>query len=213
MRLAVIGASGWIGGLVAAEAHARGHEVTALVRDPVRGAAVAPGARTVVAALGDTQAVADALSGQDAVCSAYRAPHEAPSEMLPAARSLLEGARTAGVRRFLWVGSTAALQVPGAGGDVVDLPGFPEDWRASGLVHRETLNLFRAEGEDLDWTYACPPTSIAPGERTGSYRIRPDELLLDDEGQSRISAEDFAAAVVDVLEAGTHVRERIAIAY
>jgi putative NADH-flavin reductase len=105
------------------------------------------------------------------------------------------------------------LETPDGSGDIVDLPAFPEDWRAAGLAHRETLNAFRSEGVDLDWTYVCPPTGIAPGERTGVYRVGVDRLLVDEEGQSTVSAEDFAVGVADLLESGDHVRERVTIAY
>ena len=73
--------------------------------------------------------------------------------------------------------------------------------------------MFRSDGTDLDWTYVCPPTGIAPGERTGVYRVGVDRLLVDEQGQSTVSAEDFAVGVADLLESGGHMRERVTIAY
>jgi putative NADH-flavin reductase len=213
MRLAIVGATGWLGGLVAAEALNRGHSVTAVVRDPGRADRIDSRARVAVAKLGDPEGLDEALSGHDAVLSAYRAPADTPGEMPAQAGSLLTAARRAGVRRIVWIGGTAVLETPDGSGDIVDLPAFPEDWRAAGLAHRETLNAFRSEGVDLDWTYVCPPTGIAPGERTGVYRVGVDRLLVDEEGQSTVSAEDFAVGVADLLESGDHVRERVTIAY
>jgi putative NADH-flavin reductase len=103
--------------------------------------------------------------------------------------------------------------VPGGGEDIVDRPEFPAEWKARTLAHRDTLRLFRREAEDLDWTYVSPPTLTAPGERTGSYRVGGDELLLDESGESRISAEDLAVAVLDLLERSEHRGARITLAY
>jgi uncharacterized protein len=213
MRLAIVGATGWLGGLAAAEALDRGNEVTGVVRDPKRADRVDSRARVAVATLGDQDRLSKALSGHDAVLSAYRAPAEAPDEMPESAGSLLAAARGAGVRRIVWIGGTAVLETPDGAGDIVDVPAFPEQWRAAGLAHRATLNVFRSDGADLDWTYVCPPTGIAPGERTGAYRVGRDRLLVDEQGQSTFSAEDFAAGVVDLLESGDHVRERVTFAY
>jgi uncharacterized protein len=211
MRLAVIGATGWLGGLVVGEALDRGHDVTAVVR--VEGSALDARAGTRVADIADRDALAAALAGHDAVFSGYRAPREDPGRMVGAARSLIEAARAAGVRRVVWPGGTGTLQVPGGGMDIVDVPQFPEEWKAPTLAHRDVLNLFRAEAGDLAWTYVSLPRTIEPGERSGSYRVGGDELLLDENGESRISAEDFAVAVLDLLERDEHAGERITVAY
>lgn len=213
MTVGVIGATGWIGGLVVGEALDRGHQVTAIVRDLSRAEALDARAGAAVASIIDQAAVAGAIEGDDAVVSAYRAPREQPEEMLIAARALIDAARQTGVRRIVWTGGTGALQVPGGGGDIVDQPGFPAEWKAPTLAHRDTLKLFRREAADLDWTYVSPPVLIEPGDRTGSYRVGNDELLLDEQGQSRISAEDLAAAVLDLLERAEHCGRHITLAY
>lgn len=213
MRLAIVGATGWLGGLAAAEALDRGHRVTALVRDSERAAEVDARADVALAALEEPELLGAALSGQCAVLGAYRAPAGIPGEMPGRAEALLAASRGADVRRIVWIGGTAALEVPDGNGDIVDLPDFPKEWRPAGLAHRETLNVFRSNAADLDWTYVCPPTGIAPGQRTGVYRVGRDRLLVDGEGKSAVSAEDFAAGIVDVLESGDHIRERVTIAY
>src|SRR4249919_1029994 len=110
MRLAIVGATGWLGGLVAAEALDRGHPVTAVVRDPGRADRVDARAHVAVATLGDPEGLDEALSGHDAVLSAYRAPADAPGDMPAQAGSLLTAARRAGVRRIVWIGGTAVLE-------------------------------------------------------------------------------------------------------
>jgi putative NADH-flavin reductase len=195
MRIAVIGASGWLGGLAAAEARERGHEVTEVGR--------------ANADATDPDATKRVLGGHDAVVSAYRAPPDNLDEMYDVARSVM----AAGVARIAWIGGTGVLRVPGGGPDIVDLPQFPADWRPGTLVHRDVRNMFRDDGAELEWTYISPPRSIEDGERTGSYRTGVEEMVFDNEGQSAISAQDFAAAIVDVLENGTHVREHVTFAY
>jgi uncharacterized protein len=213
VRLAVIGASGWIGGLVTGEALERGHEVTGLLRDSGKAEALPGGAGSAVADVTDAEAVANAIDGHDAIVGAYRAPAEQPEQMPQAARSVCEAAGRSGVTRLIWTGGTGVMRVPGTDTDVVDLPQFPEEWRASTLAHREALQVLRSDGEELDWTYVCPPRTIEPGDRTGEYRTSVDDMLFDENGQSRISAEDFAVAVVDLLESGEHRGERVNFAY
>jgi uncharacterized protein len=213
MRVAVIGATGWLGGLVAGEALQRGHTVTAILRDPARAEALDRRADSAVASVTDGDALAAAFAGRDAIVGAYRAPQDDPDEMPRAAASVIDAARRAGVGRMVWIGGTGVLKVPGSGTEIVDLPEFPSGWRASTLAHREALATFRRDAADLAWTYVSVPRTIEPAERTGSYRTGADELLVDDRGESRISAEDFAVAIVDLLESGSGVRAHLTFAY
>lgn len=213
MKIALIGATGWIGCHVLREACERGHEVTAVLRDSSRVESVGPAVGTAVADVKDCGALQDAIEGKDAVVSAYRAPAEQPQDLVVAARAVIAAVRGAGVPRLVWVGSTATLKLPGTDTDLVDLPQFPADWKRSGFAHRDSLRLFRDEGDGLGWTYISVPRTIEDGERTGTYRLGGDEPLFDDEGQSRISTEDFAVAIVDSLERGDHAGQRITVAY
>jgi putative NADH-flavin reductase len=99
----------------------------------------------------------------------------------------------------------------GPGLQLVDTPDFPAAWRRVALDHRDALALWRAV-PDLDWTYASPAAVIAPGTRTGIYQTGDDLLLVDAEGKSRISMEDFAVAVVDLVEQASHKRQRVTFA-
>jgi putative NADH-flavin reductase len=117
------------------------------------------------------------------------------------------------VRRVLVVGGAGSLQVaPGL--DLVDAPGFPEAWKGVALAHRDALKVWRGpQAAELEWTYVSPAALIEPGERRGSYRTGTDRLVADEQGNSHISAEDFAIALVDEIEQGNHVRARFTAAY
>jgi hypothetical protein len=95
---------------------------------------------------------------------------------------------------------------------VVDTPEFPEQWKASALGARDTLDRLRNESS-LDWTLLSPAVVIAPGERTGQFRIGGDQLLADADGQSRISVQDDSVAMLDELEQPAHSRRRFSVAY
>jgi len=109
------------------------------------------------------------------------------------------------------VGGAGSLEVaPGL--QVVDTPDFPEQWKQSALGAREALNLLRKENS-LNWTMLSPAAFLQPGERTGKFRLGTDQLLADAQGESRISVEDYAVAMIDELEHPAHARSRFTLAY
>jgi len=207
MRIALIGATGMIGSRIAAEARSRGHEVTGITSSGSDG--------TVTADARDAASVAAAVRGHDAVVDAIAPPRDgsdATPPMLEYARGILEGMRSAGVRRLLIVGGASSLEVaPGV--RLFDSPRFPEAARNEAAAGIAQFALIREEAGDLDWTYVSPAAIIAPGERTGTFRVGGDQLLTDAEGNSSISAEDYAIALVDELEKGQAIRRRISVAY
>ncbi|MFD4510643.1 NAD(P)-dependent oxidoreductase [Streptomyces sp. NPDC058457] len=206
MKILLIGATGMIGSRVAAEASARGHEVTAATRS---------GRTGITLDVTDPGQVAEAAAGHDAVVSAVSPPRDGSdpaAPLLAAYRSLLDGLRTAGVRRLLVVGGAGSLRTA-SGQDRVDTPGFPAIYKAESLAQREVLRLLRVEADDLDWTYVSPADEIAPGERTGTFQLGWDDLLTAEDGSSFISAEDYAVALVDELEKGVAIRRRMTLAY
>lgn len=200
MKIALFGAGGTIGSRIAKEAAKRGHSVTPISRKgQVRADATKP------------EEVAKAVRGHDAVVNATGPQAGEPVESLAAvARGVIEGAKKGGVKRLLVVGGAGSLEVA-PGKRLVDTPQFPAAWKPVALAHAGTLDLYRKS--DLDWTYLSPAALIAPGERTGKYRTGSDQLLTDAKGESRISAEDFAVAVVDELEKNRNVRKRFTVAY
>lgn len=211
MKIALFGAGGMLGSRIAQEALDRGHELTAVSRDPQKLALQHPKLHKLRGDALDPASVTAAVLGQDAVISAFGPGHHGdPQDVVRAARALTAGVKAAGVKRLLVVGGAGGLEVkPGL--QLVDTPDFPAAWKPVALAHREALAVYR--GADLDWTYLAPAALIQPGQRTGRYRSDGDCLLTDAEGESRISAEDYAVAMLDELERPKHPRARFTAAY
>jgi putative NADH-flavin reductase len=216
MKLVLFGATGNVGRRVAAEALDRGHEVVGVVRDPAAVASPDPRVHLLRGDATNAESVAEAVRGADAVVSAISPRPNArglPAPSLSAnARALIAGLRAAGVRRVLYVGGASSLEVaPGLA--LADTPDFPAAYKSEAQEGRDALAVWRGEADGLDWTYLSPAAEIAPGERTGSYRTTRDRLLVDADGKSFISFEDYAVAVLDELERPEHVGQRFGVAY
>jgi uncharacterized protein len=197
MKIVVFGPTGMIGSPITTELEQRGHQVTRA-------------SRATGADITSPESVAATAAGSDAVISAVSA-RGVDYTLADVARSLIDGARTAGVRRIVVVGGAGSLEVtPGV--RLVDTPDFPEEWKAEALQHADALDVYRAV-DDLDWTFVCPAAFIHPGERTGHYRLGGDELLANEDGNSDISAEDYAIAIADLVERDDHNRQRVAAAW
>ncbi|MFG2245578.1 NAD(P)-dependent oxidoreductase [Spirillospora sp. NPDC048823] len=207
MRILLIGATGMIGRRVADEARRRGHEVTGVTRSGNEG--------TARAEARDTEAIAALAKGHDAAVLSVPPPRdgsETTGPLLATTRGVLDGLRRADVRRLIVVGGAGSLEIaPGV--RLVDTPGFPAEYESEALAAAEQLGVIRAEAGDLDWTYISPAAVIEPGERTGEFRLGGDRFLSDADGNSAISAEDYAIALVDELEKNNAVRQRITVAY
>ena len=209
MKVVLFGASGMIGSRVLAELVRRGHSVTAVVRHPEKVEA-ATGVNAVKGDVTDTASVATVAKGADAAVSAYSPPRTNPESLIDATRSLLKGLAEAGVRRLIMVGGAGSLEVaPGV--QLVDTPEFPSAWMAIALAHRDTLPVLRAA--DLDWSCFSPAALIEPGIRTGKFRLGGTRLVANDRGESKISVEDYAVALVDELENPRHLRRQFTAAY
>lgn len=212
MKIAIIGATGYVGSAVLKEAAARGHEVTALVSRPD----TVPHLDKVVAVKADVQAqdeLAGKLEGHDAVISAFSG-HAQPDILgyyLSGMKSIIAASKGAGVARLLVVGGAGGLEVaPGV--QLIDTPAFPEQWKATAEGARQALGLLREESS-LDWTVLAPSAHLDPGKRTGAFRLGKDALLVDEAGQSHISLEDYAVAMIDELEHAAHSRSRFTVGY
>lgn len=213
MKIALIGATGFVGAPVLAELLARGHQVSALARTPSK-IAPQPGLSVVAADALDAAQVAQAVAGHDAVISAYN-PGWGEAQIhdlfLQGSQAILDGAKQAGVKRVLVVGGAGSLFVaPGL--QLVDTPEFPAAYKQGALAARELLARLQAESA-LDWSFVSPPIALAPGERTGQYRLGADELLPGQGDQpAGISAPDLAVAIVDEIEQPRHVQRRFTVA-
>ena len=213
MRILLFGASGMVGSRIAAEALSRGHEVTGVTRTGKPGAVTGPKLTMVAGDANDSSQVAELAADADAVVSAVSPPRDgspATGPFLATASGIIDGTREAHKKRLVWVGGAGSLNAGGT--RLSETEGFPAAYKAEADAQGEVLDLFRGI-TDLDWTYVSPAAEIGPGERTGAFRTGGDDLLTDADGHSRISAEDYAIAIVDTLEKGDHVRERITVAY
>lgn len=203
MKVALIGASGHVGSRILAELARRGHEITAIVRNPEK---VEAGAK-VTAVKGDVYdeaALAKLLSGHEAVISAVHFTASDP-------QILIRAVKASGVPRYLVVGGAGSLEVaPGV--KLVDTPEFPAAYLDEARKGGDFLELLKGERE-LNWTFLSPSALIQPGERTGKFRLGTDQLLVDENGQSAISTEDFAVALIDELEQPRHERRRFTVGY
>jgi putative NADH-flavin reductase len=209
MNIMLFGATGNIGQRIYSEAVSRGHQVAVFVR-PERESRLSPEPAKV--ASGDVtnpDDVAAAVEGQSAVISAL-GPRGDVTALVPTYRSLVAGLTKAGVRRLLVVGGAGSLEAaPGV--PLFDSPEFPKEWLAIAKAHGEVLEFLKTT--DLDWTYISPPALIQPGKRTGHYIRGENQLLVDANGKSEMSAEDYAVALVDELENGQAIRKRITFAW
>jgi uncharacterized protein len=211
-KIMLIGSSGMIGQRILHEVLNRGHHVTALVRDTSGTGEHRAELDYHTGDIFQPETVATAAVDHDVVVSAYGAGTGDPNLVVKAAHSLIEALTRVEPIRLIVVSGAGSLEVkPGV--QLVDTPGFPTEWKAMALAHREALDVYRKAGmADFDWTAVSPAALIAPGTRTGKYRTGTDQLLVDDKGKSYISAEDFAVAIVDEIEKLHFQGERFTVA-
>lgn len=210
MDVVVIGASGTIGKAIVQEALKRKHQVTAAVRRPESISIEHERLQVVTVDVLDPASVAAAVRGHGEVISAYGPEKGQELDLLTAAASLVQGLQTAGVARLLIVGGAGSLKTE-SGEWLMDTPDFPEEIRPLAAAHADAYEIYRSS--ELDYTYVTPAAMIQSGRRTGHFRIGLDRLVLDDNGDSIISVEDFAVAMIDELEEGNFSRTRFTVAY
>lgn len=213
MKIALIGATGFVGSAILKEALNRGHEVTAIVRHPEK---IKPQAklRPQKGDVYNADEVAHLVVGHDVVISAFNPGWTNPDiykQQIKGTEAIIKGVKQAGVKRALWVGGAGSLEVkPGV--QSVDTPEFPKDRKQGSLATREALNQLRKES-GLDWSFLAPSADLSPGQRTGKFRLGTDQLLKDANGQSRISVEDYAMAMINEVEKPAHMRQRFTVGY
>ncbi len=205
MRIALIGATGNAGTRILNEALSRGHSVIAIARDTgliVTADLVTP----LETDANDVDALAAALKDADVAVSALKFTTSDPD-------NLIQAVRKAGIRRYLVVGGAASLHLPGTNQRLVDGSTIPEEWMPEIRAGITFLDRLKKEPEGLDWVFISPSMFFGPGRRTGIFRLGQNELLTAKNGESSISYEDFAVALVDELEIARHHRERFTVGY
>jgi hypothetical protein len=217
MKVALIGATGFVGTALLKELNDRGHEVTAISRHPektaVKGPCIHPRAGDAL----DPRKVTDLVRGHDAVISAYNPGWDNPNiyaEFMEGSRAIQAGVKASGVKRLIAIGGGGSLEVaPGV--QLIDTPQFPAAYKAGASGARDYLDEIRQE-QGLEWTIFCPAVLMnheTSGIRKGHYRSGLDNPVTDKDGQSVLSVEDLAMAVVDELEVPSHIRKRFTAAY
>lgn len=216
MKVALIGASGFVGNTILKELLQRGHYVTAIVRNPEK---IKPSENiTLVSAnvLNETE-VSNAIAGHDAVISAYNAGWTNPNlynDFLKGSQAIQEAVKRSGVKRLIVVGGAGSLYITPEQ-QIIDTEGFPQEWKPGALAARDYLNIIKKETA-LDWTFLSPAVEMHQGTsgiRKGTYRTGLENPVMDAEGRSMISVEDTAMAIVDELEHPKHNRQRFTVAY
>lgn len=212
MKIALIGASGFVGAAILDEAVRRGHQVTAIVRD-VSKIAPQPLVRAVAVDAQDPVALAAALKGQDRVISAYNPGWDVPDiheQYLKGASAIVTAAKAA-KRWLLVVGGAGSLEIaPGV--QLVDTPDFPAAWKQGALAARDGLTALREEST-LDWRFVSPPVFLEPGEKRGGYRLGGDQVLFSGDKPAGITVGDLADGVLNEAEQPAHLRQRFTLGY
>lgn len=212
MKIALIGATGFVGSALLTEALQRGHQVTALARDTSKLPAQA-GLTVVHADVYQANAVARAVAGSDIVISAFNPGWglaDIHDRFLDGQAAIIAGVKASGITRFITIGGAGSLYIaPGL--QLVDTPDFPNEWKQGALAAREALRRIEAETA-LDWTFVSPPVFLAPGERSGQYRLGTNEVLFEGDKPAGISTADLAVAILDEAETPRHSRRRFTAA-
>ena len=203
MKIALIGATGFVGSHLLAEAVRRGHTVTAIARN-IDGLSPSAGVRPVKGDMINEVGLARELRDHDVVINSTKFVDADVAR-------LLRIAKASGVPRLLIVGGAGSLEVaPGVA--LVDTPQFPQEYKREALAGRAFLAALRKE-LDVNWTFLSPSAFLTPDGPTGKFRLGRDQLLADEKGESRISVGDYAIAMIDEVENGAHPRQRFTVGY
>lgn len=215
MKIAIIGATGFLGSLLVKEFASRGHEITAISRNPSED--VRENVAAVKADIFNTEALANILKGHNAVVNAYNPGWANPNiydDFVAGSKSIQEAVKLSGAKRFITIGGAGSLYIaPNL--QLVDTPEFPKEYYAGASAARDYLNILRDEKE-LDWAFFSPAIEMHQGidtGRTGNYRLGLENPVFNDDNRSILSGEDLAVVLADEAEAPKHHQLRFTAAY
>lgn len=214
-KVAVIGATGFVGTQVVNELSNRGYQVEAIVRDASK---VEQNEKVIAKSVdvNNVDELSEVLKGNDAVISAFNAGWTNPNlydDFLNGSVNIEKAVEQSGVKRFITVGGAGSLYIDGK--QLVDGSDFPAEIKPGATAARDYLNKIK-ENETLDWTFFSPAIEMhqgTAGVRTGKYRTALENPVFDENGRSILSVEDVAVVLVDELEQNNHIRERFTAAY
>lgn len=214
MKIAIIGATGFLGKSLTNELSDRKHEVTAISRTAQE--SDKDNLKYIAVDVYNVEALAEILKGQDAVISAFNPGWTNPNiyaDFLKGAKVIQEAVKLSGVKRLITVGGAGSLYIDGK--QLVDGPDFPADIKPGATAAREYLDIIKEE-KDLDWAFFSPAIEMHPGittGRTGKYRLGDDSPVFNEEGRSILSGEDVAVVLADEVENPKHHQVRFTAGY
>ena len=207
MKVVVYGATGNSGQRILQELTNRGHQVTAVARDTSK---LPSTVKAVKDDLSSVEAIASIIAGADVVVSAYAPPPDNTDALLAVTERQIAAVKKTGTARLIVVGGAGLLEV--APGVTLIASGYlPEAYLPIAKSHEKALGALKASG--INWTYFSPAAYFVPGERTGKFRLGTTKLIANEQGESRISFEDYAIALVDEIEKPAHERGQLSIGY
>jgi putative NADH-flavin reductase len=213
MKIAIIGATGFVGSAILNELASRNQYITAIARTPKETSNV----NWVATDIFNVDALAETLKGHDVIISAYNPGWANPNiydDFIAGSKAIQQAAKKSGVKRFITIGGAGSLFVaPGL--QAVDTPDFPKEYHAGATAARDYLNILKEE-KDLDWAFFSPAFEMHQGittGRTGKYRLGLDNPVFNDEQRSILSVEDLAVVIADETENARHHQVRFTAAY
>lgn len=215
MKIAIIGATGFVGSKLVKEAADRGLQVTAIARNSEK--TETGNINKVSVDINNVDELSEVLKGHDTVISAYNAGWTNPNiyeDFLAGSRAIQEASKRAGVKRLIVIGGAGSLYTA-ENRQLVDTEGFPAEIKPGALAARDYLNILKEERE-LDWAFFSPAIEMHPGittGRTGKYRLGKDHPVVDENNVSKLSAEDVAVVLIDEAQHPKHHHQRFTAAY
>lgn len=216
MKIAVIGATGFVGKSITNELTNRNHTVTGIARNVTP--ADQPNLTMVSVDILNSRELAETLKGNDVVVSAFNAGWENPNlynDFIAGSKAIQEAVKLAGVERYIVIGGAGSLYVA-ENLQAVDTPDFPKEIYPGASAARDYLNLLKEEENELDWVFFSPAFEMHQGittGRTGKYRLGKDTPVFDENNRSVLSVEDLAVVIADEVEQPKHHKTRFTAAY
>lgn len=216
MKVALIGATGFVGAAILKELVDRNHEVVAIARSVDKIATTHEKVEKKAVDVLDEAALTAALVGADAVVSAFNAGWTNPNlydDTLAGAKAIQQAVKQSGIKRYIFIGGAGTLQIDGK--QLVDGPDFPAEIKPGASAVRDYFEILKLETA-FDWLFFSPAIEMHPGittGRTGNYRLGKTSPVFNEEGRSILSVEDLAIVIADELENQKHHQEQFTAAY
>lgn len=216
MKVAVIGATGFVGSNITNELANRNIEVTGISRKELT--SDKPNVTYVAADITNVAALAETLKGFDVVVNAFSPGWTNPNvyeDFLSGSKAIQEAVKQSGAKRYIAIGGAGSLYLPDEKTQLVDT--FPQDnpFVPGSKAARDYYHILKEE-QELNWTFFSPAADMHQGittGRTGKYRLGTDFPVVDDEGKNVLSVEDLAVVIADEIETPKHLKTRFTAAY